>query len=891
MNINIFGGKDPNSFEWIPSELHDVVKNPLTILGCHIRSKVWEIRDSFRRICLENLQGKIFCQDSLCKKADNVDFKKALLAFRLLMKDFVAPVDEITGLILSDITLKHIGEYIESSPLMNSKPEHMLMALRPLPTIDLDYLSTSRACRMLHVVHVGHGVGVPLPGSKVELLPFMQYTFQVYYCTRKWKITKRFSEFMQLQEQLTLEFTTSLPETLKKNILFKFGLGLKNPRAKGLATFVNEMHTLMAQRGVFSPRLTQFLEIDIVRIHFEEEGRISKVIDSPRQLPLGSVWHPVDEIWLTRWRRFVLGRGARCYFPPGKITNLRLLQSTEVTKKRKSGVLITVQKLESKPNLKLGHDYRALNFNMCNYLMFVHGGGPWISRMNRDITSDPGQSSLQAIVRVQGFLRMSNAINRRVNLEREKFNRMEGVRLVLYETMSELQRAQVTQRIKKARHAREKRKLVTAVNFTAGVWRNKTMRPETGEFQIQLLDRKHEQEMFAEADGSLEQAVGNNAMVVCVLQPIVALPGTERHYVTFTHRLPCNLSLYDNHSTKEVVVLSHRIYARDYKARHQHKVIPPLRVPTIEIGSIVVAIDLFPAANNDAAKLSQRLSSSTYPIRVTFQRPLVSVSKLHELDRYRSPEVKHQNFKRLLVSGLRVKYHRLTGLRKKHVAIDSTIWITPTHISWREENWQIDDDVNEFLKRNDLYNKYGESFCQKGVTREILEHCNGVKCIGAYQDFNTSFAELGIETADEDQLFFKAVTTWQMQNTRADYDSRKGCCLYDIEYVRHGNGSRAFPAESHEDHCFVIAIEKPNPKKKGKYITYTLAFEVVPPEGDTGAYGHKRIKKLRDAIMWGLKSIMDETRRTKFFVDKAGEPSRRHEPLEKLVERFMVHST
>lgn len=44
------------------------------------------------------------------------------------------------------------------------------------------------------------------------------------------------------------------------------------------------------------------------------------ILDTPF-LPRSSAWHIVDEDWLGKWRKFVMGRGARRYFPPGRITN------------------------------------------------------------------------------------------------------------------------------------------------------------------------------------------------------------------------------------------------------------------------------------------------------------------------------------------------------------------------------------------------------------------------------------------------------------------------------------------------------------------------------------------------------------------------------------------
>ena len=60
-------------------------------------------------------------------------------------------------------------------------------------------------------------------------------------------------------------------------------------------------------------------------------GRVSKMLDSTSQVS-GSVWHMVDEFWLKRWRKFVLGRAARRYEPPGPITNEHLLESVARTR-------------------------------------------------------------------------------------------------------------------------------------------------------------------------------------------------------------------------------------------------------------------------------------------------------------------------------------------------------------------------------------------------------------------------------------------------------------------------------------------------------------------------------------------------------------------------------
>merc|ERR1719331_2547659 len=116
------------------------------------------------------------------------------------------------------------------------------------------------------------------------------------------------------------------------------------------------MHHSLAARGVYSPRLLSFLGVDLLRIHLEEEGRVAKILDSVN-LNIGSVWHPVDEVWLRKWRKFVMGRGARRYMPPGKITNLRLMEEVEITITKRSGAPLTYTSWQPRLGMVLGKDY------------------------------------------------------------------------------------------------------------------------------------------------------------------------------------------------------------------------------------------------------------------------------------------------------------------------------------------------------------------------------------------------------------------------------------------------------------------------------------------------------------------------------------------------------
>ena len=72
-------------------------------------------------------------------------------------------------------------------------------------------------------------------------------------------------------------------------------------------------------------------------------------------LPTNTVWHVIHEEWLSKWRRFVLGRDARRYAPPGPISNKDLYDDEAYDETKVKTV---------KMNLVKARDYRLVNYNV-----------------------------------------------------------------------------------------------------------------------------------------------------------------------------------------------------------------------------------------------------------------------------------------------------------------------------------------------------------------------------------------------------------------------------------------------------------------------------------------------------------------------------------------------
>ena len=130
----------------------------------------------------------------------------------------------------------------------------------------------------------------------------------------------------------------------------------------------------------------------------------------------------VDEFWLKKWRKFVLGRAARRYEPPGPITNEHLLESVARTRYLLTESLTVEERKKRQKELDerattvpppirrearlefdqrsaavekyatpldedskeepqdpepatIGKHYRAINYDLWTYWRMVHGGG------------------------------------------------------------------------------------------------------------------------------------------------------------------------------------------------------------------------------------------------------------------------------------------------------------------------------------------------------------------------------------------------------------------------------------------------------------------------------------------------------------------------------------
>ncbi|KAJ1452346.1 hypothetical protein M885DRAFT_527216 [Pelagophyceae sp. CCMP2097] len=831
---SLFGREEDDD----PSCLSDVAlisvyEAPAKMLGVGLNAKPWEVRDAVRDNALRLLGERFFNG----RDKPVLPWKYTALAYLLVSKSLkrVKKAQDLKKL-------------IEEQDLLRGSALDMLHILRPCYCEGVTTHAFVRACAWLTVVYEDY----ELKTEGDLLLPYQVYKLRVVYCAREHVVHKRYSDFKALNAALEAELTM-VPGFPQGDALFKVGLGDYHDRGNSLANYANRVHASLGARGVFSPRLLRFLEIDAARVHVEEDGRVSKMLDSTAA-GAGSAWHMVDELWLKKWRKFVLGRGARRYEPPGPLTNERLLVSREATllhaqatmtdddkqklldratsvpaalkrqskatfdvRERLAGFVFAAQAAEKNGPLTLHFDgalpeenfsdesreaatigvhYRAITYNLWIYWKLCHGGGPCISRKTKDMLSPSAcGAGMEARSRLQRFGRGCVAKNQKLALYWRALSRTApGVREVLVNFAERGARESAERAIRSARNVRTSSRLFTAARYTQRSWRSKKSYAFNDE-HVRVM--KHAQEIFAAAEGDVESG-GSGAFVVEEGERIISLGKSEQYEVRFSERdgptLPVVLK---QHSCSELTFIAgiREGFVENAERRANKQLCRD---------SVLLVVQGYPVSSLTHAEAMKRVMSSKWPLVLRFERPLLEtdVKSWAQVCRlYRDASVamplKLQLMKRLLARGVDVVKHGRHGA--PHA---STLYINETFVFWEQRN-----------------------------ARKMASD-------------------------NPESLSLK-------------YDLSRGCSLYDLKYVRIGKLTpplKRAGARLDEDKCFSLFSQ-------GR----TLDFHVDSVDGDASL-----AKEGRTTLAWAFDSIVREARGTQIYVDKSGAPIRRKEPKKRL---------
>jgi len=376
------------------------------------------------------------------------------------------------------------------------------------------------------------------------------------------------------------------------------------------------------------------------QVQSEEEGQIVQVLDGT-ELPPETVWHIVEEEWLAKWRRFVLGRDARRYAPPGPITNHNLFDADWTP----ASVLSGGEKKKKRPvrgGLVIARDYRVVNYNVWHFYQTVHGGGPVIGRKYDEIYSPNAFSRLQALILIQGRVRCYIAKKKLDKLYTAKFSSTLIAKKIMTQASESEMGMIVEKRIQECSRDRVQDKLEFAARLTQNLWRNKKRYiPEEN-----LARRKRDQEVFARArvtkrvEGVTEDVKMGEGLVVTDVHPIVHIGNTGIYTRVLTEEDGIPFSLAREPGSEMAII---------------DKKTPEESSENFKIGSKLIAINYVPTAALKYEETKEKLKAATFPLHLELSYPSndLYVKKLHQLDdrvtkQLQDPALRYRAFKLLM---------------------------------------------------------------------------------------------------------------------------------------------------------------------------------------------------------------------------------------------------
>ncbi|CAM9136528.1 unnamed protein product, partial [Ectocarpus sp. 4 AP-2014] len=542
------------------------------------------------------------------------NFRQVLFAYRMCTGELAGPAGKLS-------------RSLDGSPLLqNTNPWDILNTLRPLKSKGLSVGPSARASKML-AVQLKSAVTV-FGGKGSSGMPRVAFELEVSYCMRIHRMERFLSDFEQLHARLAGELIIlpNFPEGGEITSL----LGGKQEFGRELCAYVQKVHTLLAKRGVFSPRVMEFLKVDFGRVHIEEEGRVvSDNLDSRNLLP-ETCWQVVEEDWLVRWTKFVLGRGARRYHAPGEIDNRSLLDAPNKARK----------------GLVLGEDYRLVNYNVWTYWLLVYGGGPSIGRASKDIYGRSAIAYPTAVVKTQATIR---GFLGRKRAWREYFSRLAlehaGAKEALYERrLRDIQEAALAH-IETSRRERKKGRMTRAALFTQVEWRRK----KGYTYQVDRLEtQQYIQDVFERADNTISEPPKNKPMVIREVKSIVNIGGAEEYDVRFDEDTGLNIGLRQRGGQmrsggRVQGALGHVVGGGGdgggARAGVEQTIVfdvPPELQGQVKKESVLLAVNNMPVANMGHRKAMAHIRQAPWPLVLRFRLPLeerdvFSLSKIADM--------------------------------------------------------------------------------------------------------------------------------------------------------------------------------------------------------------------------------------------------------------------
>ena len=650
------------------------------------------VRTAFRRYCLNSL--RCFAGVAAAPQlATAPAFADVVLAYRLASGELGARAS--TPQALAALEAAAAGGDASAQAALGRRPGagggDVLPTLRPIlltnkrPKAALNVDVTTPTWMLPDaVIHQG------IRGSRLlSVLPALPspahgsgYHFTVLYAMKVYSVTHSYAHVSLLHRKIASDIMM-VPLLPDENTWDAAAT------TSAIAKYLQRIHDSLAARGAFSPRLMDFLGIDVAAAHITEELAMTQLLDTKHgtkeadALPPDTAWMVVHEPWLFKLRAFVQSGGARRYNPPGPITNGELLGWREGEADEDTGV--RTRRLEPLPNLKRIYHYRCVNYNVWAFWCLVHSGGPPISRKAASIYAEPLVGKLQAVLTLQCFARKTIAgVQADVLFLSHLGKTAAGSKEVLFDHCKEAFAREQKAAAESLIAVKRDERFAVLARFTQEHWRaKKALDSNDGELQ----KRKYEQEVFAAATGEVEASCGGAPLVVGAPLPIVRIGSSEEYSVTLEEDGGLPFTLRKHAACESAYVTA---------------VLPS--VPVIR-HSVLIEANGYPLQSLSFQDTMRRLRAVRWPVTLRLRRPVTlgevfplaeiadvpgddSVAPSSQSPGLNTPDgsddVKLQVIKRRLARGVTVRRH-YRDVAGRPASYLTRLYMSESHLFWEDE--------------------------------------------------------------------------------------------------------------------------------------------------------------------------------------------------------------
>ncbi|KAF1322526.1 hypothetical protein FI667_g11166, partial [Globisporangium splendens] len=278
--------------------------------------------------------------------------------------------------------------FLYSLPLLNQTEyvaQHISGTLRPLTPVTGEE-ANERASAMLDVA-----ITSMEQSQRTWGLPYTNYVIGVHYWLRKHVVRRRYSEFTALHAVLQTKLPV-LPTLPPRAWAYKMRMPNDGgARAQALTQYLMRVVTMLANRGLFSLDVMDFLEIDYRRVRAEEEALAVEYLAHAAGTTSSSVYYIVCCGWLDAWKKFICnGDGENNDKHDDEDEHAPAMQHDPPPDKISNIHLIDVSTGAPKDHLTPARHYRCVNSATWTYLRTIYGvDGPTFMRSSPDIYGKP----------------------------------------------------------------------------------------------------------------------------------------------------------------------------------------------------------------------------------------------------------------------------------------------------------------------------------------------------------------------------------------------------------------------------------------------------------------------------------------------------------------------